>query len=92
MGEGTAIRPRICDGDGVKHRATTRGAAKTKREAVEYARGARFWMNLRTSLDECRARGIPLAEAKRLLRERLAAKGRGTKKQTAQRRRRQAAH
>jgi hypothetical protein len=47
-------------------------------------------MNLRTSLDACRARGIPLAEAKRVLQERLAAKGRGTKKKTAQRR--QAAH
>ena len=86
MGAGTAIRPRICDGGGVKHRATTRGTAKPKREALEYARGASFWMNLRTSLDECRARGIPLAEAKRLLQQRLAAKGRGTAKKTTQRR------
>lgn len=85
MGAGTAIRPRICDGDGVKHRATTRGSAKAKREALKYARGARFWMNLRTSLDECRACGIPLAEAKRLLlQKRLAARGRGTAPKTTQ--------
>lgn len=73
----------------MKARAVTDDVAKKRREALEYARGARFWMNLRTSLDECRARGIPLAEAKRLLQERLAAEGRGTPKK-AQRRR--AAH
>jgi hypothetical protein len=84
MGEGTAIRPRICDGDGVKHRDTTRGAAKAKREAMEYARGASLWMNLRTSMDDCRARGISMAEAKRLLQQRLAAKGRGSAKKTTQ--------
>jgi hypothetical protein len=66
-GAGTATRPRIRNGDHVKHRTTTRGTAKTKRDALEYGRGARFWTNLRTSLDECRARGMPLAEAKRLL-------------------------
>jgi hypothetical protein len=48
-------------------------AAKKRRQAAELARGARFWLDLRESLDESRARGIPLAEAKRRLEERLAA-------------------
>ncbi|HJX52095.1 MAG TPA: hypothetical protein VJ801_04955 [Polyangia bacterium] len=48
---------------------------------------ARFWMNLRTSLDERRARGVPLAEAKRLLQQRLAVEDRGTAKKRRQARR-----
>jgi len=55
--------------------------AKKKRQALEIAHGARFWLGLRSSLDECRARGIPLAEAKRRLEERLAAEGRAQKPQ-----------
>jgi hypothetical protein len=65
----------------MKSRAITEDAAKKKREALEFARGARFWLNLRSSLDESRARGIPLAEAKRRLEERLAAEGHTKKPQ-----------
>jgi hypothetical protein len=70
----------------MKARAVTDEVAKKRREALEVARGARFWMNLRTSLDECRAHGISLAQAKRLLHERLAAEGRETPKKTQRRR------
>ena len=52
-----------------------------KREAVELAQGARFWLGLRSSLEECRARGIPLAGAERRLQERLAAEGHAKKPQ-----------
>jgi hypothetical protein len=51
-----------------------------KRETQEFARGERFWLNLRSSVEECRARGIPLAEAKRRLEKRLAAEQHGAKK------------
>jgi hypothetical protein len=78
MGLAAAIRPKLRDGDPVKPRITTGASAKTKRAALEYAHGARFWTNLRTSMDECRARGIPLPEAKRLLQERLAVESRET--------------
>jgi hypothetical protein len=64
----------------MKSRAITEDAAKKKRETLEFARGARFWLNLRSSLDESRARGIPLAEANRRLEKRLAAEENGTKK------------
>jgi hypothetical protein len=70
----------------MKARAVTDEVTKKRREALETARGARFWMNLRTSLDESRARGIPLAEAKRLLQERLAAEGRTATKRPQRRR------
>jgi hypothetical protein len=70
----------------MKARAITDDATRKRREALEMARGASLWMNLRTSLDESRARGIPLAEAKRLLQERLAA-GARTATRRAQRRR-----
>jgi hypothetical protein len=64
----------------MKSRAITEDAAKKKREALALAHDARFWLNLRSSLDECRASGIPLAEAKRRLAERLGTEGhRGTK-------------
>jgi hypothetical protein len=42
--------------------------------------GSSFWLNLRSSLDECRAHGISLAEAKRRLEARLVAEGHGSKK------------
>jgi len=70
----------------MKARAITDDVARKRREALEMARGARLWMNLRTSLDESRASGIPLAEAKRLLRERLAAEGRTATKRPQRRR------
>ncbi len=70
----------------MKARAITDDGTKKRREALEMARGARLWMNLRTSLDESRARGIPLAEAKRLLQERLAAEGRRPAKRPQRRR------
>jgi hypothetical protein len=57
-----------------KH-ARTAATARRKRTAVALARGARFWLNLRDSLDQSRTRGITLAEAKRRLAERLAAEG-----------------
>ncbi len=66
-------------------------SAKKRRQSAELARGARFWLDLRESLDESRARGIPLAEAKRRLDERLAAEGlqrpakRGTHRRSAAR-------
>ena len=84
----TTLRRRIGAGDTMKSRAITEDAAKKKREALEFARGARFWLNLRSSLDECRAHGIPLAEAKRRLEARLVAEGHGSKKAP----RRRAAH
>jgi hypothetical protein len=70
----------------MKARAITVDVTRKRREALEMARGARLWMNLRTSLDESRARGIPLAEAKRLLQERLAAEGRTAPKRPQRRR------
>jgi hypothetical protein len=65
----------------MKSRAITEDAAKKKREAVELAQGARFWLGLHSSLDECRARGIPLTEAKRRLEKRLATEGHAKKPQ-----------
>ena len=64
----------------MKRRRIAEGTSK-KREALELAQGARFWLGLRSSLDECRTRGIPLAEAKRRLQERLAAEGHAKKPQ-----------
>ena len=71
----------------MKRRRIAEGTSK-KREALELAQGARFWLGLRSSLDKSRARGIPLAEAKRRLEKRLAAEENGTKKAP----RRRAAH
>ncbi len=62
----------------MKRRRTGEDTGK-KRETL--AQGARFWLGLRSSLDECRARGIPLAEAKRRLEKRLAAEGHAKKPQ-----------
>ena len=59
----------------MRTRPITDDAAKKSRPAAELARGARFWLDLRESLDESRAGGISLAEAKRRLDERLAAEG-----------------
>ena len=70
----------------MKARAISDDPTRKRREALETARGARFWMNLRTSLDESRARGIPLAEAKRLLQKRLADEGQTTTKRPRRRR------
>lgn len=56
-------------------RPITDDAAKKGRQAAGLARCARFWLDLRESLDESRAGGISLAEAKRRLDERLAAQG-----------------
>jgi hypothetical protein len=63
-------------------------AAKRNREATELARGVRFWLNLRESLEESRAHGISLAEARRRLDVRLAAEGRRlpARKKTARQR------
>ena len=71
----------------MKRRRIAEGTSK-KREALKLAQGARFWLGLRSSLDESRARGIPLAEARRRLEKRLAAEDNGTKKTP----RRRAAH
>jgi hypothetical protein len=71
----------------VPSRVLARGNARNRRDVLDLARGARFWMNLRTSLDECRARGVPLAEAKRLLQQRLAVEDRGTAKKRRRARR-----
>jgi hypothetical protein len=46
-----------------------------KRASRELARGVRLLLSLSDSLDQSRARGISLAEAKRRLRKRLAAEG-----------------
>ncbi len=70
----------------MKARAMTDEVAKKRRDALEVARGARFWMDLRTSLDDCRARGIPLREAKRMLRDRLTAEARDSAKKPYRRR------
>jgi hypothetical protein len=59
----------------MRTRPITDDAARKSRQAAELARGARFWLDLRESLDESRAGGISLAEAKRRLDERLAAEG-----------------
>jgi predicted mannosyl-3-phosphoglycerate phosphatase (HAD superfamily) len=72
----------------MKPRPIPEDAAKKKREALELAHGARFWLKLRSSLDESRAHGIPLTEAKRRLEARLVAEGNASKKSP----RRRAAH
>jgi hypothetical protein len=59
----------------MRTRPITDEAAKKSRQAAELARGTRFWLDVRESLDESRAGGISLAEAKRRLDERLAAEG-----------------
>jgi hypothetical protein len=58
-------------------------AARKKRQALELARGTRFWLNLRSSLDESREHGIPLAEARRRLDERLSVEARGQRRRKA---------
>jgi hypothetical protein len=62
---------------------TTAAAARKKRQALELARGTRFWLNLRASLDESREHGIPLAEARRRLDERLSVEARGQRRRKA---------
>jgi hypothetical protein len=42
---------------------------------LDLARGVRLLLSLRDSLDQSRARGLSLAEAKRRLAKRLAAEG-----------------
>ncbi len=71
----------------MKPRLIADDAAKKRRDATELARGARFLLDLRESLEEARTRGIPLAYAKRRLDERLVAEGvqRPTKRETHRR-------
>ena len=59
----------------MKPRSIIDDAAKKRSDSAEVARGARFLLDLRESLDEARTSGIPLADAKRRLDARLAAEG-----------------
>ena len=52
---------------------------RKKRPASELARGVRFLVSLRESLEQSRTHGISLAEAKRRLAERLGAGESGRK-------------
>ena len=60
----------------MKAKAISSSDAARKKRALQLAHGTRFWLNLRGSLEESRARGISLDEAKRRLAERLAAEAR----------------